>query len=83
MEPATLSSFVIGILTAFLLFAVAMGSLHLRSKGDASYHGAYRYTQEERPSPDMAEQLGMSREELRAELSKGKSIMEIARERSR
>ncbi|MDD3896472.1 MAG: hypothetical protein PHU04_01315 [Candidatus Peribacteraceae bacterium] len=83
MEPATLSSFAIGILTAFLLFALAMGSLHLRSKTDASsYHGAYRDAQEDRPFPGMAEQLGLSREELRGELDKGKSMMEIARERN-
>jgi len=80
MDTATLSSFVAGLLTTLVVGAIIVGSLRLHPKMDVLHRGAPRI--EDRQSfVEITEQLGMSHEELRRELSQGKSMMDIAMER--
>lgn len=69
-------SFVAGLLTVLALFALLLKPVSWKG---AMYHSASseRYMH----GRGIAEKLGMTREELREELSQGKSMMEIARER--
>ena len=82
MDTVSLSSFAIGILTTLVVFVLVVGSLHWH-RAETFHRGAPQVMQDQGSFTDIAEQLGMSREELRNELSKGKSMAEIARERDR
>lgn len=80
MDTATLSSFVAGIFTTLVVGGVIFGSLRFYPKIDV-FHRSVPRMEDHQPFVDITEQLGMSHDELRHELSRGKSIMDIARER--
>lgn len=80
MDTATLSSFVVGILTTLVVGVIIFGSLRFYPKTDVFRRGA-PYIEDRQQFVDITEQLGMSHEELRRELSQGKSMMDMARER--
>ena len=67
-------------MTPILLFAVFFGSMQRHSGRDIFHYSASEMRSHE-SFMDIREKLDMSHEELREELSNGKSMMEIAKER--
>jgi hypothetical protein len=80
MDALHTPSFLIGLVTSICIFVVFFGALRLEHMRYRNAAPGQNIEQQAHPR-DIAEQLGLSPEELRFELSHGKSMMDIARER--
>jgi len=79
MDIIHLPSLLAGIVTAVLIGTLLFNVMHWR--GSAGRHDAVPHPAAQEMRRDIAEQLGLTREELLDELARGKSMADIARER--